>query len=141
VVLCGLDHFKSDNDTMGHPAGDEALRAVAGVIRRHCRSSDAAYRYGGEEFVVILPEQTMAGAAVAAERFRLAVEALGLPHPGLVPPGVATLSAGVAELGPGERVTVERLVAGADAALYRAKQLGRNRVELAVGPGPMNARG
>jgi two-component system cell cycle response regulator len=131
AVLCDLDHFKAYNDTMGHPAGDQALRAVASVIRNGSRSGDTAYRYGGEEFVVILPEQTLATAGVAAERLRRSVEQLAIPHPGLDPPGVVTLSAGVAELVSGDASSVERLVADADAALYRAKELGRNRVQIA----------
>lgn len=131
AVLCDLDHFKPYNDAMGHAAGDEALRLVANAIRTHCRSGDSAYRYGGEEFVVILPEQTLASATVAAERLRVAVEKLALLHPGLDPPGIVTLSAGVAEMPP-DRITVERVVADADAALYRAKELGRNRVEVAA---------
>jgi two-component system, cell cycle response regulator len=135
AVLCDIDHFKAYNDAMGHPAGDQALRAVAATIREHSRSGDTAYRYGGEEFVVILPEQTLATAAVAAERLRRSVEELRIPHPGLDRPGVVTLSAGVAELLPGDGTSVERLVADADAALYRAKQLGRNRVQVASASG------
>jgi diguanylate cyclase (GGDEF)-like protein len=131
VVLCDIDHFKAYNDTMGHPGGDQALRDVASVIRSHIRSGDTAYRYGGEEFVVVLPEQTLETAVVAAERLRRAVEERGIPHPGLRPPGFVTLSAGVAELAPGGATSVERLVADADAALYRAKELGRNRVQTA----------
>jgi two-component system chemotaxis response regulator CheY len=134
AVLCDLDHFKRYNDAMGHPAGDEALRAVASVIRTQCRSGDGAYRYGGEEFVVILPEQTLATAAIAAERLRAAVEGLGIPHPGVDRPGVVTLSVGVAELRASDHITVDRLVAEADLALYRAKELGRNRVEVAAPP-------
>jgi two-component system chemotaxis response regulator CheY len=131
AVLCDLDHFKAYNDAMGHPAGDEALRRVAGAIRNHCRAGDHAYRYGGEEFLLILPEQTATTARIAADRLRVAVEKLGIPHPGLDPPGIVTLSAGVADLA-FEHLTPESIVEVADAALYRAKERGRNRVEVAA---------
>jgi two-component system cell cycle response regulator len=126
VVLFDVDRFKQYNDTAGHGAGDEVLRSVAGMITQQCRSGDAAYRYGGEELLVTFPEQELGPGTVAAERMRSAIEDLGIPHPGLTPPGVVTVSGGVASLGPGE--TVASLLGRADAALYRAKEEGRNRI-------------
>jgi len=129
VALFDIDDFKTYNDRAGHPAGDEALRAVAGALRAQMRSGDAVYRYGGEEFLVLLPEQPLEAAARAAERLRAAVEALGLSHPG---GGVLTVSAGVAGLdGPDRRA--DELFELADQALYRAKEAGRNRVEVSGG--------
>lgn len=132
LTLCDVDHFKAYNDRSGHLAGDRVLRAVAAVLARTCRRGDRAYRYGGEEFLVVLPEQDPPRAAIAAERFRHAVEALAIPHPGNVPWGVVTLSAGLAVLDPGEARSCEEVVRDADLALYRAKRGGRNRVALST---------
>lgn len=126
VVLLDIDNFKGYNDSSGHLAGDDVLRAVARALDQQIRSGDALYRYGGEEFLALLPEQSIESAAIAAERLRTAVEALALPHPA---GGVVTVSAGVAALAdpgcrPGELFEL------ADQALYRAKEGGRNRVEL-----------
>ena len=128
LALCDVDRFKLHNDTYGHLAGDEVLRRVAGVLGEECRSGDRAYRYGGEEFLVLLPEQPPEGATLAVERLRRAVERLALPHATNPPGGVVTLSAGVTVLPPGEQKDTEALLREADAALYRAKELGRNRV-------------
>lgn len=128
VALFDLDHFKTLNDTAGHAAGDEALRRVASVVRRELREADMAYRYGGEELLVVFP----AGArrvAAAAERIRRAVEVAAIPHPGRPGPGsVVTCSAGVA---PADRDPASTLAA-ADDALYRAKSEGRNRIAVAT---------
>jgi len=126
VVLFDVDRFKQYNDTAGHAAGDEVLRSVAATIAEHCRGSDSAYRYGGEELLVALPEQDLNNGTIAAERMRAAIEALGIPHPGITPAGVVTVSGGVACLNPDE--TVAGLLSRADAALYRAKNEGRNRI-------------
>ncbi|MET0209806.1 MAG: GGDEF domain-containing protein, partial [Burkholderiaceae bacterium] len=126
LVMIDLDHFKRFNDTHGHIAGDAALAAAASVIRGALRPSDFAVRYGGEEMLAVLPDTTPEMAAGVAERLcrrlRLAVVfpdmRLPLPH--------LTGSFGVASLAPGgdER----SLMAAADAALYRAKEAGRDRV-------------
>ena len=126
AVLLDVDHFKGYNDGAGHQSGDEVLRAVAEALAATIRSGDTLYRYGGEEFLVLLPEQTLDGAALAAERLRAAVEALDLRHPG---GGAVTVSAGVAGLGTGA-CTPEDVFELADRALYRAKQEGRNRVAV-----------
>ena len=132
VALFDVDHFKDYNDAEGHLHGDDVLRHVAGALRDAARGGDAVYRYGGEEFVVLLPEQTLDGAAKAAERLRATVEALALPHPR---GGVVTVSAGVSGLGDGG-CTPDAVFEAADQALYAAKAAGRNRVEVrAVGTG------
>jgi diguanylate cyclase (GGDEF)-like protein len=126
AAVFDLDNFKGYNDTRGHAAGDDALKSVAAVLAREIRTGDAVYRYGGEEFLVLLPEQTIETATFAAERLRAAVENLRIPHPD---GGVITVSAGVAGLD--DKVTSpDELFELADKALYRAKEGGRNRVEV-----------
>ncbi len=131
VVLCDIDKFKSYNDTRGHLAGDEVLQAVAQVLGGENGRGASAYRYGGEEMLVILRHQTLDGAAVVAERLRSAVEALDIAHPGGAPASVVTVSAGVAHLESCDHGDFEAMLRRADLALYRAKHLGRNRVEIA----------
>ena len=128
VMLCDVDFFKSYNDCYGHIAGDEVLVKVAKEITEGRRSGDTAYRFGGEEFLVVLPEQGLEAAAAVAERLRVSVEALRIPHESKDPPGSVTISAGVAALGPGGDKSPDDLLREADAALYRAKEAGRNRV-------------
>jgi diguanylate cyclase (GGDEF)-like protein len=128
VALVDVDHFKAYNDEMGHLAGDQALRAIANTIRGVLRSRDMAYRFGGEELLLILPATTVEEAAAAGERVRAAVEAAALPHPSGIG-GVVTASIGVAAGNKG----YGGLVARADAALYEAKRTGRNRVVAAAG--------
>lgn len=129
-ILCDIDFFKPYNDTYGHLAGDEVLKKVADVISENLREGDTAYRYGGEEFLIILPEQTLESASVAAERLRRSVEELAIPHDAKTPPGVVTISLGLAILSPGEKKLAEELLKEADTALYRAKEAGRNRVAV-----------
>jgi diguanylate cyclase (GGDEF)-like protein/PAS domain S-box-containing protein len=121
VVMLDVDHFKPFNDTFGHPAGDEVLRAVARTLKESARSSDVVARYGGEEFVIVLPDTDYAGAMVLAERFRRAVA--GQPWD----KRAVTVSVGVATLTP-TTGSAEELVEEADQALYRSKEAGRNRV-------------
>jgi two-component system, cell cycle response regulator len=135
AVMCDIDYFKLYNDHYGHLKGDEVLRSVAGTISRSSRTGDLAYRYGGEEFLVILPEQTLDNAGLVADRIRSEVEKLAIPHTAKDPPGIVTISAGVASLAAGERKDVEVLLQEADSALYRAKEAGRNRVETYGGNG------
>jgi two-component system chemotaxis response regulator CheY len=127
VAMCDIDYFKRYNDAFGHPAGDDVLTAVADCLRTSARHGDTVYRYGGEEFVVILPEQSTATAAAALERLRAAVEGLRIAHPANQP-GVVTISAGVAELRAGGDAGIADCLRRADQALYRAKGSGRNRV-------------
>ena len=130
AVLCDIDFFKPYNDHYGHQAGDEVLIKVANVVAEHLRSGDTAYRYGGEEFLIILPEQTLESATVVADRVRRAVEDLAIPHEGKTPPGSLTISAGVAALLPEGDKDIEVLLKDADKALYRAKESGRNLVMI-----------
>ncbi|HAG74889.1 MAG TPA: GGDEF domain-containing protein [Thauera sp.] len=128
AVVLDLDHFKLINDVRGHAAGDAALKAVAGVIERNCRAADVAARWGGEEFVVLLPETTAAQAGVLAERLLHDIRGLDLTLDG----GALSLSASI---GVAERTTqpdLEALVREADQAMYAAKQGGRDRVVLAL---------
>ncbi len=126
LAICDLDFFKSFNDTFGHVAGDEALRRVAEAMRVNLRSADALFRYGGEEFVVLLVEQPLTDATCAMERLRAEVERLALPSP--ASGGALTVSVGVAEVAPAHDLTPADWIARADAALYAAKSRGRNCV-------------
>ena len=128
AVMLDVDHFKPFNDRFGHLEGDRALRRVADAIKRGCRATDTAYRYGGEEFLLILPEQTPESATWAAERLRRQVEALAIPHPGNPVAGRVTVSAGVALLESGSEDAVGYWLSQADQALYQAKATGRNCV-------------
>lgn len=99
IALLDVDHFKSYNDTYGHQAGDAALQTVAAHLKEEARDGDALYRYGGEEFLCVFPEQSLGMATVAAERMRAGLERLAVPHT-TDPLGVLTLSAGLAVLDP-----------------------------------------
>ena len=132
VALLDVDHFKAFNDSAGHLAGDSVLRDVARALAETIRRGDTLYRYGGEEFLVLLPEQTLEGAQLAGERLRAAVEALGLERP---EGGTVTASVGVAGLGSAS-CSPDALFELADRALYRAKEGGRNRVEVEVAGEP-----
>ncbi len=131
LAMCDVDHFKALNDASGHPAGDAVLRTLGATFRAQARSSDRIYRYGGEEFLLVMPEEHPSGARIAVERFRWSVGALGLPHPSN-PGGSVTMSAGVAGFDPARRPrSAKEVLAGADAALYQAKTQGRDRTVMA----------
>jgi two-component system cell cycle response regulator len=132
VGVLDLDGFKRYNDLYGHLEGDRALKAVAKEIAERIRASDAAYRFGGEEFVCLFPELPLASAGKVLERIRQGIQDLSIPHSGNPPFNVVTISAGVAEARPADRARPERIIDGADQALYRAKANGRNRVEMAL---------
>ena len=132
VVLFDVDHFKAFNDRHGHPSGDETLRQIAQCLGKCARTSDSLFRYGGEEFLMLLPETKLAGACDVAERARAAVERLAIPHNGCAF-GVVTVSAGVGTLADNLTRDWHPVVEQADAALYRAKRDGRNRVGLGEG--------
>ena len=122
LIMMDLDHFKKFNDTHGHQVGDQLLVQVADIMQKLVRKSGHIVRYGGEEFLLMLPEADWKGAFQVAERIRKAVEK----------ETAITISLGVASLQKGEkRVTSQDLIKDADTALYRAKQLGRNRIEIA----------
>ncbi len=130
AILCDVDSFKLYNDHYGHLEGDEVLKEMGNVILEVFRTEDSAYRYGGEEFLVILPEQTLESASVAAERLRSAVESRAIPHAAKGLDAVVTVSAGLAELSPGEPKDIATLLQQADTALYKAKESGKNRVTI-----------
>ncbi len=130
VLMLDLDHFKDLNDRFGHPAGDEALRVFAELLRRSLRPGDVPARYGGEEFAVLLPGADLQAAESVAERIRAGLEAT----PILLGPGIVakiTVSAGVA-VAPSDGTERMALLAAADRALYGAKHGGRNRVVSAA---------
>ena len=126
VVMADIDHFKKFNDKHGHGAGDYVLSAFGNLVNTQIRGSDIACRYGGEEFIIILPEANLEDAPWRANELRGAVKALHLTYDGLAFDPV-TISMGVATY-PEAGTTSEELVKAADAALYRAKLAGRDRV-------------
>jgi diguanylate cyclase (GGDEF)-like protein len=130
VVIADLDHFKQINDTHGHPAGDAVLREAAARLKGVLRAYDALGRYGGEEFLLVLPSCTMEHAAEVAERARRAMA----DTPAMTGGGVVSITAsfGVAA-GGGASLDLDAVIRAADEALYRAKRGGRNRVETATG--------
>lgn len=127
AMMIDIDHFKQINDTHGHPVGDEVLKAVAAVLTQALRAGDIACRYGGEEFLLLLPGMPLATAQTRAQDICRQVSALGLQASGEALP--VFVSVGVAEA-PQNATDAESLVRQADAALYRAKGQGRNRVEI-----------
>jgi two-component system chemotaxis response regulator CheY len=124
AALCDIDWFKAYNDHYGHLEGDHVLVRVAEAIRRGLRLGDGLYRYGGEEFLVLLPEQSIDEACVAMDRVRRSVEKLAIP----TVDGVLTISIGVSELSIRDD-KVDDWLRRVDTALYLAKEKGRNRVE------------
>ena len=129
VVLVDIDAFKAYNDSLGHIEGDKCLVAVSEVIRDiTMRAGDFAGRYGGEEFVIVIPGADQAAAMKFAEELRAAVEARMIPHPASPASKAVTVSLGVASQVPSGDATPLGLIAAADRALYRAKEEGRNRV-------------
>jgi diguanylate cyclase (GGDEF)-like protein len=133
VLMLDLDLFKQINDQHGHTVGDGVLRAVAAVLKRNLRKVDLLARYGGEEFCVLLPRAAKPEALEVAEKLRRAVAAASLPGPEKDKPLSVTISIGVASLGT-DAADSAGLVEKADAALYEAKRLGRDRVAAGVMP-------
>jgi two-component system chemotaxis response regulator CheY len=135
VALFDVDHFKLYNDHHGHLAGDEVLRQIAQCFDKSVRAGESVYRYGGEEFLLLLPECSVEAAAVAAERLRRAVADTALPHASRpTTPGLVTLSGGVSCWEPGNPSSVTDLLHQADRALFAAKLAGRNCVVVAPAP-------
>lgn len=131
-LMVDVDHFKRFNDSFGHEAGDSVLRSVAAVLRTSVREKDFVFRYGGEEFLILMPGSTLTQAKARAEEVRARVAATRFVHVGL-DVGQITVSVG-ASSAPGS-CPFEGLVKSADAALYRAKAAGRNRVNTAADSG------
>jgi two-component system chemotaxis response regulator CheY len=134
AALFDVDWFKQYNDREGHLAGDRLLRRIAHTLRDGLRKVDSIYRYGGEEFLVVFPEQSLDEAAVACERLRDRVESLRIATS--APGGIVTVSAGVATLDRSIDRGVEAWLDRVDKNLYRAKALGRNRVDAGGPAGP-----
>jgi diguanylate cyclase (GGDEF)-like protein len=133
LIMADIDHFKAYNDTYGHMAGDECLRAVAQALAGSLkRPGDLAARYGGEEFAMVLEDTTQSGAIHLAEAMRQAVEALGLEHRGSNASPVVTVTLGAATAVPRPGQGRDALLALADRKLYEAKMAGRNRVLAAT---------
>jgi diguanylate cyclase (GGDEF)-like protein len=133
LLLLDVDHFKSYNDLYGHQAGDACLQAVAMAIGSCLRRPvDLLARWGGEEFAIVLVDVTQEGAMQVAQRIRLAVELLGMPHDGAGPLGVVTVSIGLAVHEAGAEGSTAQWLQLADEALYAAKSSGRNQIRVAV---------
>ena len=135
LIMLDVDRFKHFNDHYGHLAGDACLQALAVTLAQTGgrREGDLVARFGGEEFVVLLPGSDTAAAAGVARHIQQALHALALPHEG-VEPGIVTVSFGVASLRPERDQPAEELVRCADRAMYQAKQAGRDRIEVAAYP-------
>jgi diguanylate cyclase (GGDEF)-like protein len=136
-LMIDIDRFKGINDGYGHLAGDAALKEIAQRIESQIRSMDTAARFGGDELAVLLPESSSAEAAKLGERIRECIAALPVALTDQVQ-RTLTVSVGVAAVAPARheadlKAVADRLMADADAALYRAKALGRNRVQVGTG--------
>ena len=124
VILTDVDHFKSVNDTYGHPMGDQVIRSMAWLLKQRLRKTDSVGRYGGEEFLVILPQANADRAAQLLDRIR--VDFSQFHHPVNATSFACTFSCGIAQLAPG--ISAQALVKLADEALYKAKKQGRNQI-------------
>jgi len=132
-AMIDIDHFKRVNDSFGHEAGDDVLRALSTFLRARIRNEDLAFRYGGEEFLLVLPSSDLAGVSSRIEQICLEMSHESIEHSGRQL-GPITLSIGVAVF-PDHGDSAEAVIRGADSALYQAKQAGRNRV-VYVKPAP-----
>jgi diguanylate cyclase (GGDEF)-like protein len=129
IALFDIDHFKLYNDHYGHLAGDDALREVARCLIRNARADETVYRFGGEEFLLLIPGGDEAGALTAARRMCQAVAELGIPHDARpTPPALVTVSGGVASSQTRTAGSLSELLHHADRALFEAKSAGRNGV-------------
>jgi diguanylate cyclase (GGDEF)-like protein len=129
IMMLDIDYFKYFNDHYGHLIGDDSLKTIAAALLKSAqRSTDIVARYGGEEFIMILPNT--GEPLPIAEKCRLAVESLAIPHRHSPPPQIVTISIGVSCIVPQPGMDPTELIHKADIALYKAKQLGRNRVEF-----------
>ena len=145
VIMCDIDHFKKVNDVYGHPAGDYVIKTVAEIMQKCFRKTDVICRYGGEEFLVILPATPTEGALIASEKMRKSINENKFNFDGKIIP--VSISCGVARINIGNEDGA-KAIARADEALYNAKRTGRNRVcfhdgtEIKIisqGPPPLQA--
>ena len=136
LLMVDVDNFKQYNDAYGHLGGDACLQRIAKAVASEMRTNDLVARYGGEEFAVILPNQSLKGAAIVAERIRCRVEQLHMPNLG-TEGHVVTVSIGAATALAARDNDSSQLVAAADSALYRAKHMGRNRISLPAADGDL----
>lgn len=135
IILCDIDNFKLYNDTYGHSRGDRCLKRIAlGIKNTLTRPVDFCARYGGEEFVVLLPETSMKGAGHVAEKICLSIHGMNIAHERSLPFKAVTISLGVSTLDGAAFLSSDELLKNADMALYKAKENGRNRVELFNSP-------
>ena len=133
VIMCDVDHFKKYNDTYGHQMGDYTLRSVADALQASVRrATDGVYRYGGEEFVIVLQDADVEDAIIVAQTAMAKVGSLYIPHEGSEF-NVVTFSMGIAVLTPASNMLPQGIVELADQALYCAKKNGRNRYEIHQG--------
>jgi two-component system cell cycle response regulator len=131
AAFCDIDGFKSHNDTFGHLVGDDAIRVVSRTIQNELRRGDGFYRYGGDEFLVLLPEQSLGNAAECMERVRVAVASISHGTSGAPLARPLTISVGIAEFrSTADKDAIQSWLQHADDALYRAKARGRNCVEI-----------
>ncbi len=134
LIMVDVDHFKLYNDTFGHLQGDRALKQIGDMLRKNLREVDTVARFGGEEFVLLLPDTDKRGAIAVAEKVRLLVEGHTFLTDDNKDTRVVTLSSGVSTY-PDDVLEMDDLIDHADIALYRAKELGRNRIECYLPPG------
>jgi diguanylate cyclase (GGDEF)-like protein len=135
ILILDLDRFKRLNDTLGHLAGDDALRGVAEVLRAMSRAGDGLYRYGGEEFLVLLHDADEPALAAAGSRYLRAIEEASIPHPDNMPSKVVTASGGATLLTRANVGALDSALRDADEALYEAKATGRNRLAIRLSAG------
>lgn len=132
ALLIDIDYFKQYNDYYGHQAGDDCLKSIASALSLAVhRPTDVVARYGGEEFVILLPETDAAGAHAVAEKLQQIIATMAIPHEASAIGDAITMSIGICTLTPGRGEFSQRLIAGADQALYRAKAGGRNCIKIA----------
>jgi diguanylate cyclase (GGDEF)-like protein len=129
IIMLDIDHFRDFNNTYGHEAGDVVLREIGAQLQSQIRGEDITCRYGGEEFILILPEANLEVTVQRAERIREAIKSIRVDYR-RQPLGVISISLGVA-IFPEHSSTVEGILKKADEALYKAKHNGRDRVEIA----------
>jgi diguanylate cyclase (GGDEF)-like protein len=129
VVILDIDEFKKFNDTFGHAPGDSLLREFGRILREHLRKSDISCRFGGDEFVLVLPDSSIADTQERVEQIRKMLKELQLAHPDGRSLGTITLSAGIAYM-PEHGVTETELLRAADEAMYTAKQAGGDRIAV-----------